>query len=67
MHSKGSYHSYGGKNEGWRRHMTMAVTDERCLITNAPLHASIDPRIDIEVTTPSPHRYRSTYLSTSAG
>jgi hypothetical protein len=31
MHSKGSYHSNGGRNEGWRRHMTMAVTDERCL------------------------------------
>jgi hypothetical protein len=36
MHSKGSYHSNGGKNEGWRRHMTMAVTDERCLATNPP-------------------------------
>jgi hypothetical protein len=36
MHSKGSYHSYGGKNEGWRRHMTMAVTDERCITTNLP-------------------------------
>lgn len=33
MHSKGSYHSYGGRNDGWRRHMTMAVTDERCLTT----------------------------------
>jgi hypothetical protein len=31
MHSKGSYHSFGGRNEGWRRHMTMAVTDEHCL------------------------------------
>jgi hypothetical protein len=31
MHSKGSYHSNGGRNEGWRRHMTMAVTNELCL------------------------------------
>jgi hypothetical protein len=30
MHNKGSYHS-NGENHWWRRHMTMAVTDEKCL------------------------------------
>lgn len=30
IHSKGSY-TRNGPNEGWRKHMTKAVTDERCL------------------------------------
>jgi hypothetical protein len=34
MHNKGSFHSSGG-NHWWRRHMTMAVTDEKCL--NPPI------------------------------
>jgi hypothetical protein len=30
MHNKGSLHP-GGENHWWRRHMTLAVTDEKCL------------------------------------
>jgi hypothetical protein len=30
MHNKGSFHP-GGENHWWRRHMTLAVTDEKCL------------------------------------
>jgi hypothetical protein len=46
MHSKGSYHSYGGKNEAWRRHMTMAVTDERCLVNNPPSNINTNDNIN---------------------
>jgi hypothetical protein len=31
MHSKGTYHSDGGKNDKLRRHLTRAVTDKRCV------------------------------------
>jgi hypothetical protein len=30
MHNKGSFHP-GGQNHWWRRHMTLAVTDKKCL------------------------------------
>jgi hypothetical protein len=30
MHNKGSFHP-GGENHWWRRHMTLAVTDKKCL------------------------------------
>ena len=34
MHNKGSFHP-GGENHWWRRHMTLAVTDKKCLVNPA--------------------------------
>jgi hypothetical protein len=31
MHNKGSFNSRNERNHWWRRHMTMAVTDQRCI------------------------------------
>ncbi|KAL3924699.1 MAG: hypothetical protein SGILL_000886 [Bacillariaceae sp.] len=31
MHNKGSYNSRNSRNQYWRRHMTMAISDKRCM------------------------------------